>query len=517
MSLLRHQMLWLIGLTVQLYSQTAFAAEPAAWFSNFADPVESARYKSLRSITDLKTDAAGLRCRLTGKDPIIQGPPLRVAKGADYALRGRVFSETGGTLQVFIVRDGKADEKLSVKISVPAKAWHDFSARIPELDAMTSLRIDPPGESGEFQLAWLNIEAPGASGVVRVIEEGNGETLLLEFGELPPGRCELVELNLTEDWSKVTSAETKALQVLANNEVIRIQRYTKGDRQLHGFAIRCVSGQGDKFTLVPVGWPRYVEEVKAKPIRATTLKPTTSVKGLQMQMLDDALALGIQHATYNLSLASLLDPNHDPANISLRVEGEKFTIRRDALDRLPIKQLNAAGVRVYLILLGTPTNQPELKRLLHPARSSNGKLAAFNTADEAGLRAVRACLTYLADYYSGNDPEHARFPVDHRQRGQLASLVVQPGQCERNRRRKTLRPRFACRNNDRGRVCAALPCLCFARPPLEYRRRSARGFLQRPRSARRAESHRQTLGRYSLARGLSSLSRKFARAPQLAR
>lgn len=402
-------MLWLIVLTAQFgagYSTLFAQSEPDAWFSNFTDAQDVARYKPLRSIADLKSDATGLRCRITGNDPILQGPPLAIAKRADYLLRGRVFSEAGGVLQVFVVHDGKAEEKLSVKISVPAKTWHEFTTSLSEIDVETSLRIDPPGESGEFQLAWLNIESPGGSGIINI--RGDAKELVLKLGRLPTDTCELVELPLTVDWSKVTAAEIKPLRTVTLEKEILLPRHEQGsDRLLHGFAIRRVSGQGTGAVLQPIGWPHYADQVApAVVLPPSILKPATSIKGLQIQMLDDALALGIQHATYNVSLASLLDLKHDPANPSLTIDGEKFSFRRDSVSRLPIKQLNAAGVRVYLILLGTPSNQPELNRLLHPAHSAKGRIAAFNTVDESGLRAYRACLTFLAQYFSGSEPEH---------------------------------------------------------------------------------------------------------------
>jgi len=401
-------MLWFIVLFAQLsLGRTPLLAqsEAQAWFSNFTDAKEVARYKPLRSLTELTADKTGLRCRITGTDPIIQGPLLGLARSGDYYLRGRASSEVGGTLQIFLVQNGRADEKLSVKIPMPANAWHEFTLRLPEVDPQISLRIDPPGTSGEFQLAWLNIESPGRTGVINV--SSADKELVLKVGKVPIGTCELVQLRLTDEWNNVTNPTVKCLRTISNESEIRLPRHDQDtDCLLHAFAIRRILGQGTSVTLQPIGWPRFVEQIpSAVTLPPSSLKPATSKKGLQIQMSDDALALGIQHATYNVNLLSLLDLKQHPTNPSLWIDGEKFTFRPEVVTRLPIKQLNAAGVRVYLILLGLSSNDPGLNRMLHPARSAKGKIAAFNTADEHGLRAYRACLTFLAQHFSGKSEQ----------------------------------------------------------------------------------------------------------------
>src|SRR4051812_41091111 len=78
-----------------------------------------------------------------------------------------------------------------------------------------------------------------------------------------------------------------------------------------------------------------------------------SKKGLQVEMVDDALALGIKHAALNFNLTPVPDFKSDTNNPSWDFNGRKLFFRRSQLDGLDrrIKQLSDAGVTVTLIVL----------------------------------------------------------------------------------------------------------------------------------------------------------------------
>jgi hypothetical protein len=136
-----------------------------------------------------------------------------------------------------------------------------------------------------------------------------------------------------------------------------------------------------------------------------------SKKGLQVQMLDDGIALGIKHATLNVSLGTLIDLEGPPENPTWEVDGQKFSFHRAALDRIPVKPLSDAGVNVYLILLGYQTGNAAVNdALLHPARVAklpNG-IAAINTTTPEGARLWRATMEFLAQWFCRPGDEHGR-------------------------------------------------------------------------------------------------------------
>ena len=91
-----------------------------------------------------------------------------------------------------------------------------------------------------------------------------------------------------------------------------------------------------------------------------------SKKGIQVQMVDDALALGIKHATFNANLTALADPHGDTNNPSWQFEGRTFRFKRAPLEHLDqqIKAVSDRGVVVYLILLTYASGDAELNRLM---------------------------------------------------------------------------------------------------------------------------------------------------------
>src|SRR5687767_10184459 len=57
-----------------------------------------------------------------------------------------------------------------------------------------------------------------------------------------------------------------------------------------------------------------------------------SKKGLQVELVDDALALGVKHAALNLNLASLIDLTGDTNNPAWEFEGRSYRFRRGYLE-----------------------------------------------------------------------------------------------------------------------------------------------------------------------------------------
>ena len=136
-------------------------------------------------------------------------------------------------------------------------------------------------------------------------------------------------------------------------------------------------------------------------------------KGLQVQMVDDAIALGVHHAALNVSLGALMDPAHPFASLPPLTHASDYPVQAAPIRHLDsqVKALSNAGMVVYLILLAYPTHDPVRDGvLLHPKARKDGKynIAAFNTETESGRKNYSALIEYLAERYSGAHPEHGR-------------------------------------------------------------------------------------------------------------
>lgn len=140
---------------------------------------------------------------------------------------------------------------------------------------------------------------------------------------------------------------------------------------------------------------------------------SASKKGLQVEMLDDALALGIKHAAINCDLGRVIDPAGRPESLRWQSGGREFAFDGGyvaSLDR-QIKPLSDPGIIVYLILLNyTPSDPAKRAILVHPRYEEGGhnRLAAFNTATPDGIAWLRAATEFLAHRYSQRDAAHGR-------------------------------------------------------------------------------------------------------------
>src|SRR5688500_14246879 len=114
-----------------------------------------------------------------------------------------------------------------------------------------------------------------------------------------------------------------------------------------------------------------------------------SKKGLQVEIVDDALALGVKHAALNFNVTSLIDLAADTNTPSWEAEGRKFHFRRDYLAQTDglFKSFSDKCVLVNLIVLSYSSGLPEFdKVILHPdyAPTAPNFLGAFNTTTEEG-------------------------------------------------------------------------------------------------------------------------------------
>ena len=147
-----------------------------------------------------------------------------------------------------------------------------------------------------------------------------------------------------------------------------------------------------------------------------------SKKGLQVEIVEDALALGVQHAALNFDLCRLANPTGsagvspapgDTNSPSWTRDGKTFRFHRGYLEHMDqqIKALSSHGVVIYLIVLAYESGNPEVNRLmLHPAYSTNApnKLGAFNSVTDDGRAWLQATLEFVAERWSRPDRAFGR-------------------------------------------------------------------------------------------------------------
>ena len=138
-----------------------------------------------------------------------------------------------------------------------------------------------------------------------------------------------------------------------------------------------------------------------------------SKKGLQVEIVEDALALGVKHAALNFNLSQLIDARGETNNPAWTHAGRTYRFKRsyvESMDRR-IKTLSDAGVLVNIIVLAYASADTNVNRLmLHPrydAKAPN-RLGAFNTVTEEGRGWFTASMEFVAERWSRPDRKHGR-------------------------------------------------------------------------------------------------------------
>ncbi len=158
-----------------------------------------------------------------------------------------------------------------------------------------------------------------------------------------------------------------------------------------------------------------------------------SKKGLQVELVDDAIALGIKHAAINVDLCSLVDIDNRPDSLFRMHEGKRYSFLKERVESLDarIRALSDKGVLVYVILLVYQSARDDVNNLMiHPKCMPNApnRLGAFNTSDQDGCNALQATIEFLAERWSQTRPKLWACSWVYRwQRSELPLVVVQHG------------------------------------------------------------------------------------------
>ena len=139
-----------------------------------------------------------------------------------------------------------------------------------------------------------------------------------------------------------------------------------------------------------------------------------SAKGIQVQMIPDALELGVHHAGLNLTLHGLLSPAQEagPGQLTVSAGGFTFVLNEkyvQSMDR-QIRPLSDRGLVVTLILITYRSPHERIRALtVHPqADPVKGTTMAANTVTAEGRACYQALTEFIARRWSSADTAHGR-------------------------------------------------------------------------------------------------------------
>lgn len=159
-----------------------------------------------------------------------------------------------------------------------------------------------------------------------------------------------------------------------------------------------------------------VTSVRSEAMTSRYVAPypsAASKKGLQVEMVDDALALGVKQAALNFNLSELIDPAGATNEPIWELDGRTYHFKPCYLEGMDkrIKTLSDAGVVVTLIALTYQPSDADINRILiHPRCATNAPnhLGNFNTVTAEGRQWLRATMEFCAERWSRPDQRYGR-------------------------------------------------------------------------------------------------------------
>jgi hypothetical protein len=236
------------------------------------------------------------------------------------------------------------------------------------------------------------------------------DTILLT-GSCDSAAIQLVELRPEQGAHATNFSAVLATVATPSKFVVQVARFDgPRDRLFSSFLALHEDARGVR---TPLGTNRFVEELSGVSTWSYPFPEAASKKGLQVQMVSDALALGIKHAALNVNLSQMIDLAGSSNNPAWLVDGQSIRFQRgyiESLDR-QIRPLTDAGVVVSLILLAYQSGDPALNEvLLHPSydKAAPNHLGAFNTVTADGVLYFKACVEFLAHRFGDPKVYHGR-------------------------------------------------------------------------------------------------------------
>ncbi len=397
----------ILGMTLGLSAGMTQGALP---FLDLTRTADSRGWEPSHQVSTLRTTPMGLELDLMGDDPFLTSPPLGLGGTNELMIELRCWSEAGGIGQLFWFKDN-ATEEASAHFRVRDHAWTDVCLAMPALGDGWRFRIDPPGTHGVARLAWLRVSPRGSRGITRI---GTTQDSLV-FSVEAQGPFEVVELRPDQELESLGNADVVlrstgpgsrggSFEVKSGEGVWNREKTGLGG----GFVVR----QKDPLTgYHPVGPIRHVEDFGGVNRRHPPAVRGRSRKGLQVQMVDDAIALGVQQAALNVNLAGLIAPGEEKETYEWTRNGRQFHFRKAAVDAIPVKVLSDTGAAVTLILLAYESGNPGVDRiLLNPGytHQAPNHLGGFNTVTQEGAEWFAATVGFLAEWFSQPDAKHGR-------------------------------------------------------------------------------------------------------------
>ena len=178
---------------------------------------------------------------------------------------------------------------------------------------------------------------------------------------------------------------------------------TSQDRLYSKFVLGVFNGT----SFETISEPHYITNPEAVAENTAPFKDPLTKKGLNIEidMLSDAFDLGVKHVTTNIAFSQIMG-----SGIEFEYDGKIYHFNKAVMDAYDatISALSNKGMTVTAIILNDWN--PNTPDLIYPGveQSSSAYYYMFNAATEAGFEQTRAIAAFLADHYSGKNPDYGK-------------------------------------------------------------------------------------------------------------
>lgn len=191
----------------------------------------------------------------------------------------------------------------------------------------------------------------------------------------------------------------------AENVVFEVPlNYGRGDNRLYSSFVIAVF-DGEKY--VPVSEPSYITNPQIIAPHQNEYQDPLTKKGLLIEnaYLEDAFDLGVKHVIVNIPFHHILGQG-----IDYEYDGKMYHFDKALMEKYDntISRMSEKGMLVTATILnGWNDNTPQL---VYPGvkKRADANYYAFNASTQEGYEDIKAIASFLAERYSGTDPNHGK-------------------------------------------------------------------------------------------------------------
>ncbi len=191
---------------------------------------------------------------------------------------------------------------------------------------------------------------------------------------------------------------------------VKVPYVTKNMNRLHSKFVIAAEQPDGSYSIITTA--RYIDNADSLADNTEPYPTTSSKKGLQIQLFEDAQLLGVQHTIINIPINEYMLRESSDASMSFLYNGQTFYLDKAKIARLDhrVKTYTEAGINVYFNMILTAPTETSIPSLYCENVSDDAALYALNTKNEVSMKSFQAFMDYMCARYTRADHEYGFVP-----------------------------------------------------------------------------------------------------------